>query len=122
MGVKAQEKKYFNGMSAANSRKKLIEIFSASAPTADLRALSREFHVKYGLSLFALCETWHRLRAHSKPLEMIAHSFAETTVRRNREKTKLCETIHKQRLRLAELEALIARRTELAGRARATEV
>lgn len=87
-------------MSSPQARKKLLEIFAEAEPGID-------FQKKYP-GVFTWMECWFRLRSRSETFEMVCQAFAEKVKKLHKEKRRLEQVIHTQRLeigkRLAELE------------------
>ncbi len=114
MGTAAQKKKLFDGMSAKNAKKKIVEIWNRPVPKrqgfkrVNFNRVNKDFIKTHAISLLGLCETWHRLRAQNKTVELLIQTFASTIVTKNAKERQLVEAITQQRARLAQLEKIVA--------------
>lgn len=105
MGVQAQRKRMFDGMSARHAKVKLSEIWAKAHPGGvTLNRANKRFATEYNMGLLAICETWHRLRSQNKAVECMIHSFAETCMRKNATNHALGERIAAQRKQLEKLQ------------------
>ncbi len=120
MGARAQKAKLTSGMSVAQAKKKFLEIWASANPGQSFE----EVHGK----MWPWLETWFRLRARNESLDLILQACAEAIAKRNKEKHRLQEAIHTQRVelvkRLRELEDLknAANGTEPSGAGTRTTV